>query len=43
MSIREEALLALISLSESFYAEFGAKLDVVSGYRSYERQTNIAA
>jgi LAS superfamily LD-carboxypeptidase LdcB len=43
MSIRQEALLALIALSESFYAEFGAKLDVVSGYRSYERQASIAA
>jgi D-alanyl-D-alanine carboxypeptidase len=43
MSIRQEAMLALSTLSEVFYTQFGSKLDIVSGYRSYAHQKRIAA
>jgi LAS superfamily LD-carboxypeptidase LdcB len=43
MSIRQEAMDSLRELSKSFYEQFSVKLDVVSGYRSYGRQTTIAA
>jgi D-alanyl-D-alanine carboxypeptidase len=42
MMLRQEAMESLHDLSAAFFAKFGVKLDVVSGYRSYERQAQIA-